>query len=408
LLLMTIAPLWVAGCDAELPFGRVLDAAADGEATSPAPFGCALRGPLFTLSDQAPSACGVEAPGFHHALCACEELVNGDTTLVDGFDSRLAPYAPGERSGSLATNRALYLASARIGGSLLIAGPTGTALSGDLAIGGSLLDRGPLQGPWSVTVDGRAEVAGDIRVAALRVAGTLTLAEAAALEVGSEAPAVVRGPVSVAPACSCSESPAPSSAIDAARSDNDNAAIALDPASSLRVFDAASTLALPCGRYFVEAVYAAAPLTLRIEGRVALYVDRNIVVERTGALAIALAEDAELDLFVRQGIAAGGPVDIGMPSAPTRTRVHFGATDSLSFADRAMLAGTLYAPRAELVNQAPFELFGAALLRRVAASGTLALHYDRALDGDACSAAQCTRDPDCPLGLRCDGARCLP
>jgi len=407
--------LTLVGCSSELSFGRLFDAGGAspddaGQAVVPdasAAFSCSQRGPLFDLSDGAPGACGAGSRGFHYAACACEELVSMSTTFVDGFDSQVGAYAAGQHSGALATNRGLYLERAEIGGSVLIAGELGTPLTGDLSIGGNLHDQGPLQGPYAVRVEGNAEVGGDVRVAALRVAGSFALADDAALEVTAGAPAVVRTTVDIPPACSCSPLLDLATLIDAASRDNDNAAIGLDPENGLKVFDAEREVELPCGRYYVGDIYAARALTVRVTGRVALYVQHGIVVENTAAFTVVLENAAELDLFVAQGIAASGPVSIGSPGTPTRARLHFGATDSLNFRAPTLLATSLYAPRSELVAQGGFELFGAALLRRIA-SGALTLHYDRALARDPCSAARCTTSKDCADGLRCDGARCLP
>ena len=414
-----LAATLLTGCDAQLSFGRRLEGPFDDGGLSDTavsqpprpPFSCTLHGPLLDLDDGAEAACGDDSHGFHHALCACEDVVLGGATLVDGFDSRVAPYAAGEHSGSLAANRALYLnAPARIGGSLVVAGSTGIPdTRGDLVVGGNLLDQGPLLSAFGVTVDGRAEVAGDVRLGSLDVAGSFTLAATAALEVRDGAPPVVRRAVSVAPACRCDAPLDLATIIRAARADNDNAAIALDAANGLKAVDSAREQILPCGRYYVSELYAAHPLTLRIQGRVALYVDSDVVVENTGALTIALEGAAELDLFVLRGLSSKGPVEIGTPRAPTRTRLHFGASYALSFEDRATIAATLHAPLAQLVTQAaPLELYGSSLVRSAAAAGPLTLHYDRALNGDSCVAASCTRDTDCVRGLRCDGARCLP
>jgi hypothetical protein len=233
------------------------------------------------------------------------------------------------------------------------------------------------------------------------------LGKAAALEVAAGAPPVTRADVVVPKPASCDAPLDIASLIEAASRDNDNTSIALDAASSLKLFDAQRELSLPCGRYYVEDIYAAGALTVRIRGRVALYVRNGIVVESTGALTIRLDDEAELDLFVQQGISGLGPVQIGSPNAPTHARLHFGVTGPLNFSAKAMFAASLYAPRAQLVAHSGFELFGAGLLQSVA-SGPLTLHYDRALAVDSCAAARCSTNADCASTLRCDALHCLP
>lgn len=410
------------GCSSELTYGYLRDAGvvlvdadtprdsavdAGARPDGGAPF-CALRGPLVDVSDFAPAACGAASRGFHYALAACGGFVSSGNTEVDGFDSRVGPYTAGQTSGALAAGTGLFLTTGDVAGSVFITGGAGTPLEGDLHIGGNLFDQGPLLGPEHVVrVDGDARVAGDVRLAELSVGGRFTLGRSAALEVAAGAPPVTRADVTVQRPVSCEPALDIAALVEAASRDNDNTSIALSAASSLKLFDTAREVTLPCGRYFVEDIYAAGVLTVRIAGRVALYVRNGIITESTGALTIRLDDGAELDLFVAQGLSGSGPVQIGSASAPTRTRLHFAASGPLSFTAPALLAASLYAPRAQLVTKERFELFGAALLGSVA-SGPLTLHYDRALAVDSCSAARCTSNADCASPLRCDALHCLP
>lgn len=412
-----------AGCSSELTYGSLRDAGRavpidattdrDGavDAASPpdarTPF-CALRGPMVEVSDFAPAACASASRGYHYALAVCNAFVSGGVTQVDGFDSRLGPYVSGQASGALAAGNGLYLTTGNVGGSVWITGSAGSPLKGDLTIGGNLFDLGPLLGPeHAVRVAGDAHVAGDVRLAELSVGGRFTLGKSAALEIAAAAPPVTRADVTVQRPVSCDSVADIEALVEAASRDNDNTSIRLEAASSLKLFDAQREVTLPCGRYFVEDLYAAGALTVRITGRVALYVRNGVVVENTGALTIRLDDDAELDLFVVQGLSNLGSVQIGSPSAPTRARLHFATNGSLSFTGPALLAASLYAPRGQLVTESRFELFGAALLGRVA-SGPLTLHYDRALAADSCAAARCTTNADCASPLRCDALHCLP
>lgn len=413
-----------AGCSSELTYGRLRDAgnvvsvdaqtekdAALDAAPTPdarAPF-CSLRGPLVDVSDLAPAACGAASRGFHYALAACAAFVSEGLAEVDGFDSRLGPYVAGQASGALAAGDGLFLnAGGEVGGSVWITGSAGAPLTGDLTVGGNLFDDGPLQSPEHVVrVQGDAHVAGDVRLAELSVGGRFTLGKSAALEIAAAAPPVTRADVTVQRPVSCDTVLDIAALVEAASRDNDNTSIGLQAASSLKLFDAQREVTLPCGRYFVEDIYAAGALAVRITGRVALYVRNGVVVENTGALTIRLDEDAELDLFVVQGLSSLGSVQIGSPSAPTRARLHFATSGSLSFTGPALLAASLYAPRGQLVTESRFELFGAGLLGQVA-SGPLTLHYDRALAADSCAAARCTTDAACASPLRCDALHCLP
>lgn len=411
-LLLALLP----GCERQLSFGHLLDAQvtldaqllpADARVNLPG-FSCGARGPLFDLTDSYGGACGSESLGAHYALCSCSELIASDSTSVDGFDSRSAPYLAGQASGSLACNGALDPHALQTGGSLIVAGSGGASLMNDLAIGGNLFDQGPLQGAHAVTVGGSARIAGDVRLDRFQVAASCTLAPNSALEVSAGAPTATREAVSIAAPCRCDGALDLAGLLDRARVDNDNAALSLDANTALAVLDAPLERALPCGRYYVRDINAQRHTTLHVTGRVALFVQNRIEVDKAASLSIDLADGAELDLFVGQDISAEGPVAIGAPTAPPRTRVYFGAKETIFLAAGTMIAGTVYAPHAELVTSGPFELFGAALVRRHSASAPLRLHYDRALARDTCASATCRTEADCRPLLRCDHGSCLP
>lgn len=418
-LLLALSP----GCDSELSFGRLLDAqvvpfdahvtldahVAPVDAGKSLPgFSCSARGPLFDLTDTIGGACGSESLGAHYALCSCSGLIAGDSTQVDGFDSRLAPYVAGQASGTLAANGELDPYALQTGGSLIVAGSGGVPLMGDLVIGGNLLDQGPLLGAHSVTVGGNARIAGDVRLDRFQVAASCSVAPGSALEVASGAPSATREPVAIAAPCRCDGALDLASILDRARVDNDNVALGLDANNALRAIDAPLERSLPCGRYYVRDISAQRPITLHVTGRVALLVQNRIWIDTAASLTIDLADGAELDLFVGQDISASGLVSIGAASAPSRTRIFFGTSDTLSFAATTTVAATLYAPHAELVTSGTFELFGAALVRRSAAAASLRLHYDRALSRDSCASASCRSNADCSPLLRCDHGACLP
>jgi hypothetical protein len=175
--------------------------------------------------------------------------------------------------------------------------------------------------------------------------------------------------VEVPAQCDCTPALDVGAEIDRARADNDDPAIGLEPERGLRTFDSARTLDLPCGRYYVEEIYAAAPIALRVHERVALYIDRRIVTEANASLTITLDAGAQLDLFLRQGVTGAGPITIEGGEA----HLYVGGADSFFFAAPASIEGTIYAPASELVSQDRFALTGAALLARVVAEQPMTL-----------------------------------
>lgn len=404
--------LVIAGCERELSFG---DLGSDRSGSRPGSFSCAQRGPLHEVGDGHESACGADARGFHFAVCSCANFTSERDVLVDGFDSSRAAYAPGEASGSLGASGALYPHLLEVGGSVIVAGAGGAPLGGDLTIGGNLENAGQLQNPYVVQVAGDARIAGDVRPTRIQVGGRFTLAPSAAFEPRERGSTPVRAAVTVAPPCRCDAPDALDvvAAVREATRDHDDARIDLDPTDGLRL-SAGGTRTLPCGRYYVEDIFTAGRLRLRVEGRVALYVGQRIVLDPTGRLDIELAGDAELDLFVAGGIAANGPVDLGDPRHPDRLRVYVGGGvssgmgDNVYFGAPSVIAASLYAPHSELVASQAFELYGAALLASAVFSQSAQLHFDRALVADRCEEGSCEGDADCAAPLRCDGNRCLP
>src|SRR5690606_3570266 len=123
------------------------------------------------------------------------------------------------------------------------------------------------------------------------------------------------------PPCPCEPPLDVESLIAASRSDNDNAHIDLDPEDGLKALDGPIERTLPCGRYYVDAFYAAHPITLTVLGPVELYVNGSMVADGAGTIDIQLAPEGQLDLFLRDGAATQNHVAIGARAAPGRARV---------------------------------------------------------------------------------------
>ncbi|WP_428262394.1 DUF7305 domain-containing protein [Haliangium sp.] len=320
---------------------------------------------------------------FPRALCACAEITTDDTLTVDGFDSLDGPYAPGGPGGSVATNGKLQAnGEVRVGEDLTVAGAEGAALATALTVGRDLASAGALSGPNAVvTVAGDAAVGGDVDLAELTVDGTMTLVDGAVLDVaaGERVTTLVRAPVDVAPACACADADLLDvvGLVEHQRLDNDNQDIGLDPAA-LANFGPDTTLELPCGRFFLDRVQSdTGSLTLSVTGRAALYIAEGITLGRSWT--IALGPDAELDLFIANPVNVAGDLVLGDPAAPRRLRIYVGAGGSINLSGRSVLGANLYAPTVTLSLPADAELYGALFVDRLATSGPLEIHHDRAV-----------------------------
>ncbi len=284
-------------------------------------------------------------------------------------------------------NGAFYPVSAALDGSLVVAGVDGIPTRGPLTIGGTLRDQGPLDGQFDLRVDGDADVGADVRVKSFTLGGKLRVSTSSTVEVTDGNPAFTRGSIDVTPPCDCEAGPDIAGLVEDAKSDNDNAQLRLDAAESFRALNAPIELTLPCGRYYASAFYAPNPITLTITGHVALYVADDFITEPGGDVRVQLAAGAELDLLIAGNVASGALLELGTTATRGRVRVYTGGAGSLEFAGNTTLSGSLYAPGAELVTSATFEVFGAVLARRVSTSGDLKLHYDRALADGICASA---------------------
>ena len=154
----------------------------------------------------------------------------------------------------------------------------------------------------------------------------------------------------------------------------------VDP-EELANLEAPRTLALPCGAYAFTRV-GGAGLVLELSGRTALFVAGDLSLE--GSLEVRLDGAGELDLFIAGIVAGQGRFLLGEAADAGRVRVYVGGSGTVNLGNGGVLAGSLYAPRAELVSPAALEVVGSGFVRRVATSGLLTVHYDEAARAGAC------------------------
>ncbi|MCB9599481.1 MAG: hypothetical protein H6720_03840 [Sandaracinus sp.] len=371
---------------------------------------CLGSGPPILVGDGDAVECVGRTAGFRFALCTCDDLVTSHTLTTDSFDSGRGPYmAPGGVGGSVGTNRvSSSSATWDVGGSYWASGSGAVTAGSPLAVGSELHVAARLAGS-RVDVERDAWVGGGVGLEALRVVGTLTVPEGRDLvAASSEIGATVRAPVDVAAPCACD----PADQVDIAAyvahhtTDNDNASIGLDPGALANV-SSETTLDLPCGRFYLASVSATAPITLRVAGRVALFVDGPLTANDD--FTVELAEGAEVDVFVTGTVTAAGAFSLGSAEAPARARLYVATNGTLNMSASTVFAGNLYAPNAELVTAGDLEVFGSVFVRRLAASGAVAIHYDtRILEaGDSCDPPDvCESCGDCPASEACVDGSC--
>jgi len=312
---------------------------------------------------------------FGRAVCTCGSLGNFTALDTDGFDSRSAPWTPGAGGGDVGGNAGLdFGGTAKVAGALTIAGnvQAGTTLDvdGDLAIGGGLG-----RSSSAINVGGAARIGGNVDVAVLHVASTLTMPGGATYH-GSITPLPLAGPVEGPPPGPCN-AVSISTIVGEQRTANQDATIGLEPDALANLHDDA-TLQLPCGLFYLTRIQVsgASHLALRATGRTALFVAEDLTVD--GALTLEIAPGAELDVFVAGSVNLPGTVRLGDATRPRALRLYLGAGGSISLSPGSRLAGNLYAPAADLAASAPLEIYGALLVNHLALGAGLTVHRDRA------------------------------
>lgn len=306
------------------------------------------------------------------ALCTCEAIVTRAPLTVLPEPGAGLPHA-----SSIGANGTVHVeAPLTIEGALVVSGAGGVSgTQTATVVVEALASQGPIEGSFAVEVGTDAEVGGRITVGDLEVVGTLTVPAGADVSAATEPRlgALAHADVSVEPPCRCEADDAVDveAAIAAHRADNDNGGADLDP-YALDGFTAPRQLTLPCGRYHLARIAGEGAVSIAISGRVALFVDGDVVVD--GALHVALAPEAELDLFVRGAMVISGDLTVGDPSSAAQARLWVATSGTVDLGARVELAGDLLASRAELVTRGEVMVQGRVRVRRLTTEAPFDIH----------------------------------
>lgn len=386
---------------------------------------CMGNGPLLIPTGTRERCSGqVAVDVFRYAVCSCGDLeLNGDLQ-TDSFDSASGAFSDGETGASVGSNGMLQANGAVVVSGVLYA-TTGIDTNDAISVGTDLYTGGDVDPTGDSPIGRNAFVGGDV-LGDLGVAGTLTMPEG-----GDEGDAtyaeLVRAPVNVTDPCTCEEESRPdvSGLVAAYAASNDNALIDLDPAAL--TMDGTG-IDLPCGRYFLSHIDASGDVTIRIEGRVALFIGGDV--EINGGLDVEMAEGSELDVFIDGNISANGALAFGDATRPAASRIYVNGT-SFALNGDAELVGNVYAPAARFSTNGDAETFGSLVVGMYDVNGEGIFHYDRAiLDiGDQCETpptecagcgdcgelacvdgmcGACQQDSDCCSPLICFEGECTP
>jgi hypothetical protein len=302
------------------------DCMADGEC-APTPCGSTGLDADLCAGDAPPQASRVQVgdgcsdtvtsvPGFRFALCSCTDVVSAHPLTVDGA---------GDADPATV-------------------GPDSVGIVGELSS------------------DAIVDIAGS-----LQLSGDLTLPSEDALRVGG---VLVQTPN---PACNCRDENLLDVAalVQVQATDASAVAAGFDPAR-LEDVTTDSPLELGCGRFRVARIAGASDLRIRALGRVALFVEGDVALDR--GMDVTLDPGASFDLFVAGNVRVGAAWLLGGIEQAGRVRVYVGGGGTLDLSAEASIAGLLYAPRAELVTRGDLDVYGPLFVRRAAPGGELRVH----------------------------------
>jgi len=234
-------------------------------------------------------------------------------------------------------------------------------------LGGGDVDAA-VAGPDSVGIGGAFRATATVDIAgSLRVTGELTLPSADALQLGGS---LLQSPSSP---CNCQDQNLLDIAALVRSQATDARAVAggFDPAR-LEEVTTDSTLELPCGRYRVARVAGPSDLRIHALERVAVFVEGDVALD--GGMEVVLEPGASFDLFVGGNVRVGAAWLLGGVEQAGRVRVYVGGSGTIDLSAETSIAGTLYAPRAELVTRGDLDVYGPLFVRRAAPGGELRVH----------------------------------
>jgi len=404
--------------------GNFPDAAPDAPLQNDGGF-CQGSGPVITIPGAGTLCTGDIGPTtFLFAVCSCTDVnVSGalrTDSLVPGSTTTGSGGSVGT-NGSLTTNSSLDVSgsvwSSAAGGSPAVHIIQSGGITGDVHAGGSVEADAPL------TIGGNLWANGD--AIGTITCGTAFLPPGAATGSLTAAGGIVRQAVSVAPPCDCTDLLDVNTIVGSFAASNDDPGAMLGP-TSLSPFPS-STVVVPCGRYYFQGIDSAAPISMEIQGRAAIFVQGDFHAGDT--LTLTLDPGAELDLFITGKLLLDKDANLGDTVSPARVRVYVGG-DTLTLSGNAGIGANIYAPLADVQLASDFSMAGSLFVGSLTLSGTFTIHYDESIlstagcssGGNGCTSCHqcsgatpacngticvpCVNDSDCCAPLHCSQGRC--
>jgi len=330
---------------------------------------------------------------FRFGLCTCEALSVSHPIQTDSFaylDAGLPDggaaltLVAGRNNGAVGCDQGVNEAPGangvhlRVGGSLWVSDGGFTSTQSGY-IHGELHAGSPVSAVTDVGAD--AYCAQDID-GAVNVAGDLHLPTSATVGSGvNVAGQVIRQPVSVADPCDCTHLVDIAGVVASHAADNDDGAFdgGLDPALWAQG-SGPSSFTFPCGRYYLSGIDGGAAVTIastttwHIDGRTALLIDGDLVIN--AGFTLDVPPGSELDLFIAGNLVITAPTTLGTQASAANTRFYVGGADAIALDSPSGFYGNIYAPRAEIDFNSPGDIYGAVFARAFVNARPARLHYD--------------------------------
>jgi hypothetical protein len=403
----------------------------------PPPATCAGGGPpVMVGTSTGPTQCAglIAQTTFTWSVCSCKDVSFSSAALIDGWDSTMGAYKPGQLGGGVGANMSITTESGADiwGQSWAASTATSFNVSGlnvhhDLKSGGNITGDG-----LAVTRD--AYVVGNIN-GGMTVGGTLYQTPGKSHPSGVT---LVQQAVTVPPPCDCTKPIPVADMVAWAKTHNNDAAIEMDPGVMSSAGHPAR-IDLPCGVYYMTGFSSAGSIVAH--GNVALFIDGSVT--SSGDLTMTVADAASaFDIFVSDTIVTQASFTLGSPNYPALTRLYIGGTQTLDMQAELTVGAEIWAGNATVLWEGTSDLFGAIFAGDFQVVADMNLHHDGAVDraggscqppggsgggtggsggGGSCNSCkdcgnqacvngacgQCTTNADCCAPLQCSNGRCL-
>jgi hypothetical protein len=303
-----------------------------------------------------------EVPAATYSLCACGDIVASNTVTSQGgavatdigANDGWVSSAPIDVAGTITSDATMRadntLAADGIVVESVLIGSNDVRIRGDATVGGMSFPQA------RVTVGGTLTIPEDAPLAALVTAGDIELAD-----------------VEIDPPCECAAS------VDDIATFHDFDDELEDP-HALIALTQPETLYFGCGDYHFSSIQSTNELELVIVGDTRIWIERDIDV--SGPFSIEIEDGASLELFVGGRFVPTNTVELGNTSNPGALRMY--VRDHVQLASPWELAGSLFAPDANVIVSNTLELRGAIYGDRFELSSPVTLRDGPRFTGEGC------------------------